>query len=84
MANNLKTLNDALFRELERLEQCDGKDELLQECSRAKAVSDLAGNIIGSANAALKAVSMGTNVGERVQVRNMLLESPEEHGDEAE
>ena len=27
MANNLKALNDALFRELERLEGCTGREE---------------------------------------------------------
>lgn len=62
MANNLRALNDALFRELERLESCSTKDELERECSRAREVSNLAGNIIGNAKHRL-GVKSGTHGG---------------------
>lgn len=78
MASNLKTLNDALFRELERLEGCQDKDELARECERAKAVSSLAGNIIGNSRTAIQAASLGMTVAGQVQVRDMLLEAPDE------
>lgn len=46
--NNLMTLNDALFHELKRLEGIDveDKEQVETEVSRAKAVTDLAGNIL--------------------------------------
>ncbi|HAM15899.1 MAG TPA: hypothetical protein DCP91_08595 [Eggerthellaceae bacterium] len=82
MANNLKTLNDALFRELERLEACGSQDELQDECRRAKAVSSLAGNIIANANTAIAAANLGVGMAESVRVREMLLDAPREADDE--
>lgn len=76
MASNLRTLNDALFRELERLEACESQEELQDECRRAKAVSSLAGNIIANANTAIAAANLGVGMAESVRVRDMLLESP--------
>lgn len=74
--SNLRTLNDALFRELERVEACETPEELERECNRAKAVSSLAGNIIGNARTALDAARLSMGVAEQVAVRNMLLEAP--------
>lgn len=81
MANNLRALNDALFRELERLESCSTKDELERECSRAREVSSLAGNIIGNARTAIDAAKIGMSTAAQVGVRDMLLEAPGEADD---
>lgn len=75
---NLRQLNDALFRELERIEACETPEEIESECGRAKAVSQLAGNIIANAKTAIDAANLGVGMAESVQVRNMLLEAPEE------
>ena len=80
--SNLKTLNDALFRELERVEACETPEEIESECNRAKAVGKLADNIISNARVAIDAANLGMGVAESIQVRNMLLEAPEE-SDEA-
>lgn len=82
MANNLKTLNDALFRELERLESCESEEELERECARAKAVSSLAGNIIANGKTAIEAAKVGMSTAAQVEVRNMLLDAPREADDE--
>ena len=71
--SNLKTLNMALFRELERLEECETSEELEQECKRAKAVSGLANNIISNGALAVKAAQLGVGVGEQVETREFLL-----------
>ncbi|ACV22602.1 Uncharacterised protein [Slackia heliotrinireducens] len=55
--NNMGTLNDALFRELERLESAEG-DGLQREVERAKAVADLAGKVIDNARTSLQAVRL--------------------------
>ena len=75
---NLKTLNDALFRELERIEACETPEEIESECERAKAVSALAGNIIANGRTALEAAKLSMGAAEQVSVRNMLLEAPED------
>lgn len=77
MANNLRALNDALFRELERIEACETDDEIEAEAKRAREVSRLAGNIIDNARTAVEAAGLGVGVAECVQVRNMLLDAPE-------
>lgn len=82
--SNLRKLNEALFRELERVEACETQEEIEVECSRAKAVSSLAGNIIGNARTAIEAANLGMGVAESVQVRNMLLEAPDEGGGDGE
>lgn len=78
MAGNLKQLNDALFRELERIEACETDDEIEAEARRAREVSRLAGNIIDNANTAVRAAQLGVGLAENVAVRNMLLEAPAE------
>lgn len=70
---NLKTLNAALFRELERIENCSNPEELKRECERAEAVSKLAGNIIDNGKLALSAARMNDNVAEQVGTRKFLL-----------
>ena len=54
MQNTLGDLNDHLFAQLERLgnEELEG-DELKEEILRAKAVTDIAGEIIDNANTVL-------------------------------
>ncbi len=76
--STLMTLNDALFRELERIEACGTPEELERECERAKAVSSLAGNIIANGRTALEAAKLSMGAAEQVSVRNMLLEAPDE------
>ena len=76
--SNLRQLNDALFRELERIEACETPEELEGECERAKAVSALAGNIIANGRTALEAAKLSMGAAEQISVRNMLLEAPGE------
>lgn len=74
---NLRTLNEALFRELERIESCETPEDLERECARAKAVSALAGNIIANGRTALEAAKLSMDASGQVSVRNMLLDAPE-------
>jgi hypothetical protein len=56
MRNTLTDLNNHLFAQLERLSDEDIKgEELQEELSRAKAVSDIAAQIIANGGLALKA-----------------------------
>lgn len=56
MKNKLTDLNDHLFAELERLGEEDlSSEELQQELSRAKAITDVAGAVIDNAALVLKA-----------------------------
>lgn len=73
MANNLVTLNQALFRELERIEECETPEDIETECRRADVISKLAGNIIGNANTMLKAVSASERTAEQVRVPRALV-----------
>lgn len=73
MANNLVELNRALFRELERIEECGTPEEIESECRRADVVSKLAANIIGNANTMLKAVAASERTAEQVRVPRALL-----------
>lgn len=70
---DLAALNAALFRELERVEACGSKEELESECRRAKAVSDLAGNIIANGRTAVEAARLSMDVGMAVRTGEMLL-----------
>lgn len=76
--SNLMQLNDALFRELERIEACETPEEIENEAVRASEVSKLANNIIANANTAVRAAQLGVGLAENVAVRNMLLEAPAE------
>ena len=56
MQNTLGDLNNHLFAQLERLGEEDLKgDKLSEEINRAKAISDVAGQIINNASLVLKA-----------------------------
>lgn len=56
MQNTLTDLNNHLFAQLERLGEEDLKgDELQEEINRAKAVSDIATQVISNGNLVLKA-----------------------------
>lgn len=59
MKNKLSDLNNHLFAQLERLgdEELTG-DKLNDEISRAKAVTDVASQVIANANIAVKVQSM--------------------------
>lgn len=53
----LNDLNDRLFRELDRLEECNPED-LQSEIDRAKVIAEIAQQAIGNANTMLKAVEL--------------------------
>lgn len=58
MKNNLSSLNNYLFEELERLnddETLQQEDNLKKELNRSKAISSIAKNIIDNANTMLEA-----------------------------
>ena len=61
MQNTLGDLNNHLFAQLERLgnEELEG-DELKEEILRAKAVTDIAGEIIDNANTVLDVMKFQT------------------------
>lgn len=59
MRNKIEDLNNHLFAQLERLGDEDLKSEDLdKEISRAKAISDVAGKIIESAQVTVKAMEV--------------------------
>ena len=62
MRNTLGDLNNHLFAQLERLGEEDlTSEELAQEMNRAKAISDVASQIIANGSLVLKAQSMMDN-----------------------
>lgn len=72
--NNILGLNDALFRELERIEACgDDREAIEAEGVRADKVCNLAGNIIANGRLMLQAAQMSVGVAETVNVPKMLL-----------
>ena len=70
--NNLMSLNDALFRELDRIENA-GPEELETEVSRANMVCNLAGNIVANGRLVLAASQASMTTAETVTVPKMLL-----------
>lgn len=74
MDNNILGLNDALFRELERIEDCgDDREAIEAEGVRADKVCNLASNIIANGKLMLSAAQMSVGVAESVDVPKMLL-----------
>ncbi|WP_162610856.1 hypothetical protein [Gordonibacter sp. An230] len=73
MDANLKGLNDALFRQLERIEGAGTSDELETEVSRANSVCKIAETIIGNGKLVLEASRASMATAESVQVPKMLL-----------
>ena len=72
--NNILGLNDALFRELERIEDCgDDREAIEAEGIRADKVCNLASNIIQNGKLMLSAAAMSVGVAETVNVPRMLL-----------
>jgi hypothetical protein len=74
MKNTLGDLNNHLFAELERLSDEDIKgDELKEEISRAKAVSDIAAKVIANGSLVLSAQRlMNDRENADVKIPNML------------
>ena len=76
MRNTLGDLNNHLFMQLERLNDEDIKGEALQEeIVRAKAISDIAKNIISNAAVVLNAQKMlndGTKISSDAKLPRML------------
>ena len=59
MQNKLSDLNNHLFAQLERLGDEDlNSDQLTEEIGRAKAVTDIASQVIANANLSLKAQAL--------------------------
>lgn len=70
--SNLMTLNEALFRELERIESAEG-EQLEIETRRADTICDLAGSIIANGRLVLAASQASLTTAETVAVPKMLL-----------
>lgn len=70
--SNLETLNEILFRQLERIENCDNENRE-SEIERAKAVTSLAGQVISNGRLVLDASRASMTTAEAVQVPKMLL-----------
>ena len=76
MNNKLSDLNNALFEEIERLQDDDLKPAQLEtEIKRAQAVTSVATAIIANADVALKAQKISNEYGAKVVFDNPLLES---------
>ena len=64
MKNKLEDLNNHLFAELERLGEEDlSEEELAMEINRAKAITEVAEQIIGNGNLVLKAHQYAVEMG---------------------
>jgi hypothetical protein len=75
MKNKLSDLNNHLFSQLERLGEEDlVGDKLFEEINRAKAVTDVAQQIIANGNLVLKAKIAVDAVGRGNPIPPMLLE----------
>lgn len=73
MNSNLKGLNDALFRQLGRIEEATGAEEIEKEISRSKSVCEIAGAIIQNGRLVLDASKASMTTAETVAVPKMLL-----------
>ena len=76
MQNKLTDLNNHLFAQLERLgdEELTG-DKLLEEINRAKAVTDIAAQVIANGSLVLKAkIAVDNSLGAGINLPKMLEE----------
>ncbi len=75
MSKGTGAVNDALFRELERLEdvEIDNPEAVRCEIERAKAVEGIASTVIANGRLVLDVARAGTNVGEAVKLPKGLL-----------
>ncbi|MDR1246130.1 MAG: hypothetical protein LBK57_03780 [Clostridiales Family XIII bacterium] len=78
MKNRLIDLNNHLFAEIERLGDEDLKgDELTKEIERARAITGVASQIIGTGTLALRAATaMSNSIDADFRAPSMLLEEP--------
>ncbi len=76
MKNDLNSLNNYLFEELERLndnEELDNEEKLNKEIKRSKAITNVAQTIINNANLVLNAKKYSDDIGtSRKEVPKML------------
>lgn len=72
---SLQAVNEAMFRELERLEAIDIEDvdKVNTEISRAKAVQGIADTVIANGRLVVDAARASTDVGEKVRIPKGLL-----------
>ena len=75
MSKGIGAVNDALFRELERLEavKLEDPEALKAEIERAKAVEGIATTVIANGRLVLDIARAGTDVGEAVRLPKGLL-----------
>ena len=72
--NTLLDLNNHLFEQLERLNDDDlSQEELQKEVNRAKAMTGIASQIIGSAGLVLKAIQVDAGVETEDRVPRLLI-----------
>jgi hypothetical protein len=78
LKNRLTDLNNHLFAEIERLGDEDLKgDELTKEIERARAITGVASQIIGTGALALKAATtLSNSIDSDFRAPSMLLEEP--------
>lgn len=72
---SLQAVNEAMFRELERLEAIDIEDvdKVNTEISRAKAVQGIADTVIANGRLVVDVARASTDVGEKVRIPKGLL-----------
>lgn len=72
--NTLLDLNDHLFEQMERLNDDElTEDELKKEVERAKAMTGIATQIVGTANLVLEAIKINAGVDTENRVPRLLL-----------
>lgn len=75
MKNNLESLNNYLFEELERLnddDELDTDEKLEKEIKRSKAITNVARSITDNANTILEARKFAYETGKEVELPKML------------
>lgn len=77
MADNYESLNDILFRQIDRLEKTSVKDAdaMRGEIDRAKTIKGLADTVVSNGSLVLRAHDAAYAAGESVAVPKMLLGS---------